>query len=813
MSGSPSPGRDAVVDDKKNEGRVQHSVLNSNFPVLLPYEPALFMSEAEYHTFVKSALTRARNLDFNQVEQDLDAIAIDAQTPGAESVASGELKRRASGELVSDRPQKAPFMDALRKHQAHVRTTEDLAAENKSLTDNADLTNISSKNPLVDLFYDLSESTDGSKLQPLLEQAWNEDPLMTLKIMFNARSIHLGKSNKVAAYKALGWLAQNHPATFLASLRWLVRPVIEKKVPKTQKEEEKPTGTEQNANLKSEEEDFEMIDTEKEETTIDPNKAHDVRFGVSHGYWKDLLNLVVFAANNQLKVDGDPTSLLSQRREDTKASRRTRNWDAAQAKELRKQEKLEQHKQVVEKLEKDQFYRALHTTVARLFAEQLKEDAALLNSGKKSNLRKLSLAAKWAPTFGEFHDKHTFILSSIAEILYPVAADICPDASNRELYLRCAREAYRKNYASPLRKALLVVERDIAANRFDAIKYERVPSLAMQCYTPLFIKKDYEHFSEYIDKVAGGKMKISGATLLPSTLVSKARKVSGSDMSGVSLAGKSAAQVKAIGEAKVGRQVLDGQWKSLVQRIRDSGTLESSIAVCDVSGSMSYPRFKDGSCPMDSSIGLALLLAEVTAPPFGGAFITFSNQPSFVTVGGQADARDFVDKVRYIEAASWSMNTNLVSVFEDLILPMVIENEIKQEDMVKQVFVFSDMQFDAAQTGPSRWMSSFERIEQKYAEAGYEMPKLIFWNLAADATDKPTTIDDANTALVSGYSQGMLKTFLDGGGFEDTGEEEVVEEDGEEGIVEVKVKQKMDSMTVVRKAVSHKAYSMLEVLD
>ncbi len=39
-------------------------------------------------------------------------------------------------------------------------------------------------------------------------------------------------------------------------------------------------------------------------------------------------------------------------------------------------------------------YRALHTAVAVLFADQLKRDLADLQSGKKTS----SLAAKWAPT-------------------------------------------------------------------------------------------------------------------------------------------------------------------------------------------------------------------------------------------------------------------------------------------------------------------------------------------------------------------------------------------------------------------------------
>jgi hypothetical protein len=70
---------------------------------------------------------------------------------------------------------------------------------------------------------------------------------------------------------------------------------------------------------------------------------------------------------------------------------------------------------------------------------------------------------------------------------------------------------------------LNVVERDIASNNLDKIKYERVPSLAMDRYTDLFMKKDQDRFETYIQSVAQGTAKISGATLLPSTLIAKAR--------------------------------------------------------------------------------------------------------------------------------------------------------------------------------------------------------------------------------------------------------------------------------------------------
>jgi hypothetical protein len=185
------------------------------------------------------------------------------------------------------------------------------------------------------------------------------------------------------------------------------------------------------------------------------------------------------------------------------------------------------------------------------------------------------------------------------------------------------------------------------------------------------------------------------------------------------------------------------------------------------------------------------------------------------------------------------MNTDFVAVFEKLLLPMAVKHKLKKEDMVKQVFVFSDMQFDSAENGysysrrdpdPPGWATSYERIKVSFAAAGYDMPRLIFWNLAGgravpDASDssttstaapKPVQAHEQNTALVSGYSQGQLKMFLAEGSFEDPEgeEEEVVDEVDEDGDVVVgKAKKKRDTLEVVRKAIGHEAYRMLRVVD
>lgn len=767
---------------ENHSGMESHTLLQSTFPVLVPHFTESFVSDSEFLAYLNTiTVTEARKKIAPRVDDE----------PGKSTVAGTST---------------SPFIAALANSDAKVHTHETLAKENKTLTRNADVALLSSTSPLVDLFYSLK---DHDVDEDMLEKAWASDSVATLRIIFNARSIHLGKGERLASYRAFGWLYQNHPRTFLINLPWLVRPIIAK--PKEKKEEETKDGVKtEPTDIKD---DFEIItpDSSAYSTTM-----LDQEHGMAHGYWKDLLNMLALAANDEFRVTGNPKSILnveSTNKTSSRKRRRTRDgadeepkkereWDQEKAKANRK-EKLKVQSDIVNtKLTNHPIYRAFHQAVARLFAEQLNRDiAAFKKDGKKAQL---STASKWAPSLKEFHDKHTFIASSIAEIMFS-HEQLCPDVpkSDRELYLKHARIAYRFQILTPLRQALDLVEQHISTGKFDKIKYETVPSLAMKRYEKLFVKKDIDHFSSYIEKVALGKKKISGAVLIPSVLVSDA------------VGAGSYSRTPGL-PMPVKAKMLDGQWKTLIDRVRKSGKIESSIAVCDVSGSMSVPSRSDKTTPMDSAIGLSLLLAEIVEPPFGGSIITFSHKPSFFQVGGASDDRDFVQKCKYIQNSHLGYDTNFVAVFEKLILPLAKEHKLRQEDMVKQVFVFSDMQFNQAQShNTPRWSTSFQRIEKLYKDAGYEMPTMIFWNLAARTTGVPVAADQPGTVLVSGYSQGQMKMFLDNGGFEDTEEEETVETvEDEDGMVKVtKEKVKVDPMKALTKALSHPAYAMLKTVD
>ena len=89
------------------------------------------------------------------------------------------------------------------------------------------------------------------------------------------------------------------------------------------------------------------------------------------------------------------------------------------------------------------------------------------------------------------------------------------------------------------------------------------------------------------------------------------------------------------------------------------------------------------------------------------------------------------------------------------------------EDIPSIVFCFSDMEFDDA-AGMEfddagnlvSWETDLELIRSKYARAGYEVPTIVFWNLR-DSGSKPTSFEEPGVVMLSGFSAGTLKAFLE----------------------------------------------------
>ncbi|KAI9313239.1 hypothetical protein BX666DRAFT_1864624 [Dichotomocladium elegans] len=653
---------------------------------------------------------------------------------------------------------------------------------NKMLTTNNAVTHRSTNDECLDLFYQLGLSRSTELIFPLLDKAWRKNPMLTLHIIWYTRSIHRGRSSNNGFYLAFCWLLKNHPQTAIRNMPLLVEGVINV----NEKSKAKRAG-----------DDWDMLEDEYIERLK------------SHGYWKDLLNICMVYVEGEIEgptnADGTFKSLNCPRQE-------RRPWKEAQA-EAKRAKREARHTRLVDLLASDPVYRSLHFTTARLFADQLRRDLEQLRSCRSSST-KISLAGKWAPTLAKSHDKSTLLATSISELLFPPAQYQDPGES-RAHYLNKVRELYRKEVTTPLRAALDVTERKMSRNEWDKIDFAHVPSKCMSLNCGHFLVHAEDRFAEYMNQLTSGKTTITGATLLPHELVERCRST---DSISIPKSVQNNEKLKAK-LLEMSHVVADAQWKTLVDSIRNDtkgGNLGSALAVCDMSGSMYGSSV--GIDPIWPAVALSLLLAEFAAPPFNGMIITFAENPAVVQVSHLTAMHEQVEALFRSEVG---YSTDFNKVFLELLLPMAIKHKLKQEDMVKRLFVFSDMEFNQGY-GEEKWETNYDTIKKAYEKHGYKVPELVWWNLAAvrpgaclapDAP-KPVTKETRGCAMVAGYSGSMFKTFIEQEQIEDDNDEETNKETGEKENAEDESDAKeLDPISTMKQAVEHASFSNLVLVD
>ena len=107
--------------------------------------------------------------------------------------------------------------------------------------------------------------------------------------------------------------------------------------------------------------------------------------------------------------------------------------------------------------------------------------------------------------------------------------------------------------------------------------------------------------------------------------------------------------------------------------------------------------------------------------------------------------------------SNWDMNTNLVKAM-DKILKTATQGNVPQEEMPEMLLILSDMQFDSCARFDD---SAMQMIARKYEAAGYELPKIVFWNLNAK-DNVPAKFDASGVALISGFSPQIMAAVLGG---------------------------------------------------
>lgn len=340
--------------------------------------------------------------------------------------------------------------------------------------------------------------------------------------------------------------------------------------------------------------------------------------------------------------------------------------------------------------------------MTHLVKEQLQRDFAAHQAGEA-----VSLLAKWMPSVNASSPKTVSLGKRWAKAL------------------GLSQKRYRKLLAV-LRADSGIIENYLRQKDY-TFDYAKLPAQAMFKYRQAFGRGDASRYAGYLEQVKHGQAVLKTGTLYPYEIIRPCFKT----------------QVTAEE-----RQVLEATWQSLP----DYAAGENALVVMDGSGSM-Y-SWQNGE-PAMVALSLAIYFAQRAKGVFHNHFITFSEHPRLVEVKGQ----DIWEQVRYCATFNEAANTDLQAVFT-LLLRTACKHRLTQADLPQSVYVVSDMEFDGCAANAS--VTHFEQARERFAQAGYQLPKVVFWNVASHQRQQPVRQNEQGAVLVSGLSPKIFELTLSG---------------------------------------------------
>jgi hypothetical protein len=285
-----------------------------------------------------------------------------------------------------------------------------------------------------------------------------------------------------------------------------------------------------------------------------------------------------------------------------------------------------------------------------------------------------------------------------------------------------------KEYRQLLVRMSNTVEQKMCSKDWDAIEYSKLPSKAISGYMKAFGKRDYERFTKYLDSLKKGETKINAGAVYPYDII---KNLNNGNSNGA-----------------------DAQWNALPNFLE--GNKERLLPVCDVSGSMTCPAGGGTLTCMDVCISLGLYISERNVGMFKDAFVTFSSRPELQYLKGSLS-----DRYSQLKRAHWEMSTDIEAMYR-MVLNQAVKHNVPADEMPTMLIIFSDMEFNSATI---RSDTAQAMVERMYADAGYVLPKIVYWNLHARNDNFPVQFDKKGTCLVSGFSPSILKSLLAGKDF------------------------------------------------
>ena len=337
-----------------------------------------------------------------------------------------------------------------------------------------------------------------------------------------------------------------------------------------------------------------------------------------------------------------------------------------------------------------------------LIREQLHRDLYAMDQGDE-----VSLLGKWLPSVNASNAETVKAGKKIAR------------------YLAMDDKTYRQALTR-LRAHIRIIENNLRRKEY-TFDYEKQPSKALFKYRNAFVRNDAERYTRFLNKASTGGAKLNTDTLLPYEIITPFFR-------------------KAVSDEE--RKAIHTTWEAQ----KNFGGNENALVVIDGSGSM-YGW--DEPTPAAVALSLGIYFAERNTGAFKNHFITFSENPQLVEIQG----KDILDKVRYCHNYNEVANTNIQKVFE-LILNAAKKNRVPQEELPKTVYIVSDMEFDCCAEDAS--LTNFEYAKRLFEEAGYRLPRVVFWNVASRNRQQPVRQNEQGVALVSGCTPRLFSMLAEG---------------------------------------------------
>lgn len=337
-----------------------------------------------------------------------------------------------------------------------------------------------------------------------------------------------------------------------------------------------------------------------------------------------------------------------------------------------------------------------------MLKNQLSKDVQALE--EESN--EISLLAKWLPSVNTSNADKVRLGRKLARAF---------GMTERE---------YRKTL-SALRKKIDIIENYLREVDY-SFDYQKQPSKAMLKYRKAFWNHDSERYSLFMEKVSRNEATVHTGTLMPYEIIRPY-----------------------YGNSRVSEEEaksLDVTWNALEDYAGD----QNSLVVIDGSGSMYWGG---NPAPIMVAHSLGLYFAERNKGKFANHFITFSKRPQLIEIKGET----LLEKLQYLASFNEIANTNIQAVFE-LILNAAVKNKLPQEEMPERIVIVSDMEFDHCADDAD--ITNFEYAKKIFAEAGYKLPKVVFWNVASRNMQVPVKENEQGVTLVSGCTARIFEQIL-----------------------------------------------------